>query len=340
MSFKIISSHSHNPWFNLAYEDYIFRNCPLEQRILFLWRNAPSVIIGRFQNPWDECNLTEMEKKGVNLVRRQSGGGTVYQDLENSIFTFISSKENYSKDDNYQILLNCLKSFAIVGERSGRNDILVAGKKVSGNAFKENKDRAFHHGTMLLNTNLDDLNFFISPHKKKLQSKAIASVRSRVDNLSTFHPGINHQLFCDALQEEFLAFYGQSNGNNKAIIFQNVDESELEKNSDVKKYYDKIHHWQWRFGETPKFEIHFENRLSFGQIDVHLNSWKGKITNLKIFSDCLYPDLIENFENSLINKTYNRDGLEESRSELLERCVPEWEEHINNFIDWLTSAIE
>jgi len=155
---KIFHSDSHDPWFNLATEDWIFRDMDPNQRVLFLWRNAETVVIGRFQNPWVECNTSRMEADGIKLARRQSGGGAVFQDLGNTNFTFMTGRQFYNKNDNNQIILNALRAHGIEGEASGRNDLVVTddegARKFSGSAFKETKDRCFHHGTLLLNANL------------------------------------------------------------------------------------------------------------------------------------------------------------------------------------------
>ena len=175
---KVFHSNSTNPWFNLATEDWIFRDMDPQIPILFLWRNAPTVVIGRFQNPWAECDLDKMKQDQVKLTRRQSGGGAVYHDLNNSCFTFMSSKEDYSQKINNQILVNALSKFDIKAIPSGRNDILVGDRKVSGSAFKETKDRKFHHGTMLLKTDLSKLASYLKPKKKKLESKGIIAEAS------------------------------------------------------------------------------------------------------------------------------------------------------------------
>jgi len=153
---KVYESMSNDPFFNLATEDWLLREGDFSHT-LFLWRNAPTIVIGRHQNPYKECLLQKMDEKGITLARRHSGGGAVYQDLGNSIFTFISPQNEFSKEKNSQIIINALATFNIKAEASGRNDILVDGLKVSGSAYKIQPPRALHHGTLLIDTNLDDL---------------------------------------------------------------------------------------------------------------------------------------------------------------------------------------
>ena len=181
---------------------------------MFLWRNQPTIIIGKHQNPWKECHVQKLEQDGVILARRKSGGGCVYQDLGNSVFSFINPISDFSKQDfktlNNEVLINSLSSFGIKAEASGRNDMVVDGKKISGSAYKlklgkSNGEgrRSLHHGTMLLNLDLNALSRYLNPNKKKLESKGVSSVISRVMNLSEVAPHIDHDNFCSALEAAF-----------------------------------------------------------------------------------------------------------------------------------------
>ena len=185
---RLLLSDSHDPWFNLAVEECIFRQMPATQRVLFLWRNADTVVIGRAQNPWKECNTRRMEEDNVRLARRSSGGGAVFHDLGNTCFTFMAGKPEYDKTVSTAIVLEALNSLGITAEASGRNDLIVkteeGDRKVSGSAYRETKDRGFHHGTLLLNADLSRLANYLNPDKKKLQAKGITSVRGRLPNFA------------------------------------------------------------------------------------------------------------------------------------------------------------
>ena len=200
--------------FNLATEEYIFEHVDITNPILFLWRNSPTIIIGKHQNPWKECHVQRLEEDNVVLARRKSGGGCVYQDLGNSVFSFINPIDDFATQDfktlNNEVLLNSLKSFGVDGEASGRNDLTVDGKKVSGSAYKlklGKKDgsgkRSLHHGTMLLDLELGALGKYLNPNKKKLESKGVSSVISRVMNLKEAVPTITHDSFNEALEQAF-----------------------------------------------------------------------------------------------------------------------------------------
>ena len=137
---RLLLSDSHDPLFNLAVEECIFRQMDPNQRVLFLWRNANTVVIGRAQNPWKECNTRRMEEDGVTLARRSSGGGAVFHDLGNSCFTFMAGKPEYDKSISTAIVLDALKRLGVEAFASGRNDLLVATpdgeRKVSGSAYR------------------------------------------------------------------------------------------------------------------------------------------------------------------------------------------------------------
>lgn len=183
---RLLLSDSYDPWFNLAVEECIFRQMPATQRVLFLWRNADTVVIGRAQNPWKECNTRRMEEDHVRLARRSSGGGAVFHDLGNTCFTFMAGKPEYDKTVSTAIVLAALNSLGVTAEASGRNDLVVktdsGDRKVSGSAYRETMDRGFHHGTLLLNADLSRLANYLNPDQKKLQAKGITSVRGRVAN--------------------------------------------------------------------------------------------------------------------------------------------------------------
>lgn len=206
-SLRLLISDSYDPWFNLAVEECIFREMTT-QKILFLWRNAETVVIGQSQNPWKECNTRRMEQDGIRLARRSSGGGAVFHDLGNTCFTFMAGKPGYDKSVSTDIILQALRQLGVTAGASGRNDLVMetadGPRKISGSAYRETQDRGFHHGTLLLNADLERLADYLNPDPKKLQAKGITSVRSRVANLAEFLPGISHEQVCEAIVQAFL----------------------------------------------------------------------------------------------------------------------------------------
>lgn len=300
---KVFITGVDDPWFNLATEDWIFRDMDPEHRVLFLWRNSDTVVIGRYQNPWVECRVDAMKADGVRLARRQSGGGAVFQDLGNTCFTFLSGRADYSKERNSGIIIRALARFGITADASGRNDILVEGRKISGSAYKLTRDRAFHHGTLLINTDLTRLAHYLNPDAKKLVSKGISSVRSRVANLTEFNPDLNHFSLGEAIIEEFFSEYGES------CPVEELNYETLKRIPHLADYYSHMADWDWRFGKTPDFTHHLEHRFDWGRIDLHLDVHRGMVREVKIFSDCLHPDVIEALHGVFPGVRYSKDNL-------------------------------
>lgn len=259
-TFNIYQTTTSDPFFNLAFEEYLLRGHPRDACSLFLWRNKPSVIIGRNQNPWKECHISRLEQEGVELVRRKSGGGAVYQDLGNSIYTFISPDAAERKKQHNHILIDALATFGVKGSSSGRNDIHVDGKKVSGAAFKIEKGNLLHHGTMLLNLDLGALGRLLNPNKAKMQSKGITSVVARVCNLCDIVPGLTHDAWCDALADSFRRFHGISTDTS----VQHVNHEAMHSLPELKQTYEELRDWDWRFGRSPEFTHSFEKHFPFG----------------------------------------------------------------------------
>ncbi|VEA13853.1 lipoate-protein ligase A [Salmonella enterica subsp. enterica] len=140
---RLLISDSYDPWFNLAVEECIFRQMPATQRVLFLWRNADTVVIGRAQNPWKECNTRRMEEDNVRLARRSSGGGAVFHDLGNTCFTFMVGKPEYDKTISTHIVLAALNSLGVMADASGRNDLVVknAGRRSQSLRFSLSRNQ-------------------------------------------------------------------------------------------------------------------------------------------------------------------------------------------------------
>ena len=300
---SVFTAEHHDPWFNLATEDWLFNVMDRSKQVLFLWRNRPSIIIGRFQNPWNECDLAAMERDGVQLARRQSGGGAVYHDLGNTNFTFMSPRAEYDKQRNFGIILQALATLGVTATTSGRNDILVQERKVSGSAFRLNNERAFHHGTLLISADLAKLPGYLTPDKEKLVSKGIQSVSSRVANLSEFNPSITHELLCNAIVESFFGTYGQT----CAIEDLTIDRLSAEK--ELYRTYEKYADWSWRFGFTPEFSHTLKGRFPWGGLTLHLDVREAVVRQATVYSDALAVEFLENLQNMLVGLHYDRKTI-------------------------------
>lgn len=333
---RVFVSETHDPWFNLATEDWIFKELDPEAHVLFLWRNSDTVVIGRFQNPWVECNTSKMYEDGVKLARRQSGGGAVFQDLGNTNFTFLSSKHGFDKAANNKIITSAINHFDLNSYPSGRNDILVddseGPKKISGSAFKEKRDRSFHHGTLLINADLQKLANYLSPHQKKMAAKGITSVRSRVTNLSHLNPEIAHESLTNEVINQFFDFY-----QNDCPV-ETLEHSSLESIPELQQYYQFLKDDKWRFGETPQFSHHLDERFDWGGVDVHLDVHKGVIRDCVIFSDSLHPELIQELMEHFKAASYSVSGIDKVVS-AAQSELPFLKNELSQFREWLKKEI-
>jgi lipoate-protein ligase A len=338
---RVLLANTHDPYFNLATEDWIYKDMALDSKVLYVWRNANTIVIGRGQNAWSECDLTRVKADGVKVARRHSGGGAVFQDLGNTCFTFMSAREKgflpkelYAR--NNQILIGALRRLGIEAEASGRNDLVVHQgneiSKISGSAFKESPDRCFHHGTMLLNVDLTRLGQYLTPHQKKLEAKGIKSVQSRVMNLVDLVPGLDHDAFSAALVAEFFEYYDGS------CPLEVLDHEVLSQIPALSSYYETLRSWDWIYGKTPSFLHRLDHRFSFGMVELHLNTERGHMRDVKLFSDSLYPDFIDEISAQLEGHPYTPEGAKSAcQAHLIKEAA--MSDIIVEFYSWLESQL-
>ena len=205
---RLITTASVNPYHNLALEELLMESNPPECCTLYLWQNRQTVVIGQNQNAWQECRVKELEEDGGHLARRLSGGGAVFHDLGNLNFTFLVPRADYDVARQTQVIEEAAASFGLTVERSGRNDILVEGRKFSGNAFYKKGQNAYHHGTILIDVDMGALGRYLNVQPDKLQSKGVHSVRSRVANLREFSQAITVETMKQRLEAAFEKVYG------------------------------------------------------------------------------------------------------------------------------------
>lgn len=333
---RLLLSDSHDPLFNLAVEECIFRQMDPNQRVLFLWRNANTVVIGRAQNPWKECNTRRMEEDGVTLARRSSGGGAVFHDLGNSCFTFMAGKPGYDKSISTAIVLDALKRLGVSAFASGRNDLLVATqdgeRKVSGSAYRETQDRGFHHGTLLLDADLGRLANYLNPDPKKLAAKGISSVRSRVANLCELLPGIDHNQLSHALCEAFFAHYGEQ------VLPEHISPSQLPDLPGFADTFARQRSWEWNFGHAPAFSHQLDERFGWGGVELHFDVEKGVIGRAQIFSDSLDPAPLDALAERLVGLAYHREAIAALLSQL-RADFPAQQAELDELSRWLLAAL-
>lgn len=297
--FIVYLSESYDPKFNLSIEEWLINCSEPDDLILFLWQNENTIVIGRNQNPYKECDVKKLKEDDVCLIRRLSGGGAVYHDLGNLNFTFIASDKNYNLENNMKIIIDAIAKFGIECYFNGRNDILVQERKFSGNAFISDKDRNCHHGTLLVDVDLEKLSRYLTVSPLKLESKGIDSVLARVINLNELSPKITIESLKTELITSFNEFY---KAESKIVILN-------EKEIDLIKYLEKYNSWEWNYSESPDFSIVLENKFNWGIFEIHLELSDGKIKDCKIFTDAIELENFKSLEKSLINSKLKRNDI-------------------------------
>ncbi len=295
-----------------------------------------TVVIGRAQNPWKECNTRRMEEDHVRLARRSSGGGAVFHDLGNTCFTFMAGKPEYDKTVSTAIVLAALNSLGVTAEASGRNDLVVktdsGDRKVSGSAYRETIDRGFHHGTLLLNADLSRLANYLNPDQKKLQAKGITSVRGRVANLVELLPGITHQHICEAIQEAFFSHYGE---RVDAEVISPDNTPDLPNFAET---FARQSSWESNFGQAPAFSHLLDERFRWGGVELHFDVEKGHITRTQAFTDSLNPAPLEALAARLVGCQYRAEVLQQ-QCEALVGDFPEQEAELKELSAWMAGAV-
>ncbi len=226
---KYIDSKSHDSYFNLALEEYILKNENIEEDIVFLWQNTPTIVVGNNQNTIEEINVPFVKENKIQVVRRLSGGGAVYQDMGNLNFTFIKCLNETSNLDIKKFALpvvEALNKLGVPAQLTGRNDISVEGKKISGNAQRLYRNKLLHHGTLLFDTDLEVMVKVLQVGIDKIESKGIKSIRSRVTNIK---PYFSQQITIEEFRESILKELFQG----KEVNYYYLEEKDLKEINDL-----------------------------------------------------------------------------------------------------------
>jgi len=279
---------------NLALEEHLVRllqddviHAGSLNGILYLWQNQNTVVIGRNQNAWNECQTGLLENEGGQLARRTTGGGAVYHDLGNLNFSLILPRRAFSLDDNFALITHAVHAQGIHAGRSGRNDVLADGRKFSGNAFSLRQDVGLHHGTLLIDSDYGRLARYLTVSASKLQAKGVASVKSRVINLRELKPDLTVSAMAQSMENAFCQRYAV---NNQIMRTTGTDYQDDPQMQDL---YDHFASWSWRYGQSIKFDARIDHRFSWGHLDIGLVIEEGLIRQAAIYSDALDSDFIE-----------------------------------------------
>ncbi|MEH7500851.1 lipoate--protein ligase [Neobacillus drentensis] len=300
-----------DPQINLAIEEYALKNLDINETYLLFYINEPSIIIGKNQNTIEEINTEYVEHNGIKVVRRLSGGGAVYHDLGNLNFSFITKDDGESFHNFRKFtepVVAALKKLGVNAELSGRNDLEVEGRKISGNAQFSTKGRMFSHGTLMLNSEIDNVVSALKVKKDKIESKGIKSVRSRVANISEF---LTEKLEINEFRSLLLKniFEGQDE-----IPEYVLTEEDWEKIYHLSK--ERYQNWEWNYGKSPKFNLQHSHRFPIGSIDVRLEVNKGVIENCKIYGDFFGVGDVSEIENKLTGTRYEKNEIEKALEDI------------------------
>ena len=300
---RILWLDTQDPYFNLAAEEYLLKET--EEDIFMLWQNADSVIVGRYQNTLAEVDMAFIEAQGIKVARRITGGGAVFHDLGNLNFTFIRNiAPNEKKIDFHQYLapiVEALHALGVPAEFSGRNDLTIEGRKISGNAMTFHNNRVLEHGTLLFSTIPDHLAKALKVDPAKFSDKAVQSVRSRVTNISE-HLAVPMSVieFKDHLFQHILRAEGQTSIG--LLSDQEIAVIELQaKNKNAT--------WEWNYGHSPQYSYHQKTRTAGGIIEVMMDVKEGIIQDVRFFGDFFSTRDPQQLAAHLIGQRHHKEVL-------------------------------
>lgn len=297
-----------DPRINLAIEEYALKTMDIDKdSFLLFYINEPSIIIGRNQNTVEEIDTDYVETNGIHVVRRLSGGGAVYHDLGNLNFSFITKDDGESFRNFKKFtepVVQALAEMGVKAELLGRNDILVEGRKISGNAQFSTNGRMFSHGTLMFDTEIERVVKALRVRKDKIESKGIKSIRSRVANISEFlkEPMTIEQFRMEILKSIF--------GGEEKIQYMELTEDDWKKIRELSA--ERYANWDWNYGKSPKFNMQHSHRFPVGGIDVRLQVNKGVIEDVNIFGDFFGVGEVAEIEKRLKGVQYDRQSIGEA----------------------------
>lgn len=285
---RIIMTGETNPHRNLAVEEALLRSVRPGEATLFLWQNKQTVVIGAGQNAWRECDTALLEKEGGTLARRSSGGGAVYHDLGNLNFSFLLPRADYDLARQLGVVMEAVRSLGVGAKASGRNDLTVDGRKFSGNAFRLLKEGALHHGTLLVSADMAMVGRYLNVDPLKLQAKGVASVKSRVVNLSESRP-LTIGETAQAMKGAFRRAYGpcgEVRAEDMALPL-------------LKELLPKYESWAWNYGQSPAGDWHVEKRFPWGGVELFAHVEKGRMRDVRAYTDAMDETLGERLKSTL-----------------------------------------
>lgn len=304
-----IVSKSHKPQYNIALEEYCFKRMLRYDKIFMLWINEPSIIVGKHQNTQEEINARYVRENGIHVVRRISGGGAVYHDLNNLNYTIISNEEKGSEFDFETFsepVIQTLKELGVEARFTGRNDLTIHGRKICGNAQAYLKGRIMHHGCLLFDTDLSVLSKALEA-ENTIESKSVKSVRSAVDNIL---PHLREKITVEEFADKILHYMKRKFPEMEAYVFSEEELTEIEASCK-----EKFSAWEWNYGHSPRYSLTRKKRFKAGKIQVFTTVRNSTIEDIKFYGTFFGNNSdLSSVENILKGTKYTPEGVREALS--------------------------
>ena len=297
----LIVIHSTNPYYYLVVEEYLLTHCT-EGILVMLWQNDNTIVVGRHQNTTEEVNQQYVNEHGIRVVRRTTGGGAVYHDLGNLNYSVIADRTEEADEMKFFTgpVIEVLRSMGTGAEFSGRNDIIIEGKKVSGTAQRIYKNRILHHGCLLFDSDLSAVAKSLNVRREKFHSEAVKSVKSRVGNIKDYvSEEISMEDFQQRLVEKLL-----SNSEYEELI---LTEKELAQVEQMKS--EKYETWEWNYAQPIKCAIHNYKKYEGGMVEVYMNVKEGYIEECLMYGDFMALRPAEEVAKELIGCRYRYEEV-------------------------------
>ena len=295
MKLNVITTDTTNPYENLALEEHLTMNVAEGEVTMYLWQNAHTVVIGKNQNPWRECDVEAIKRDDIRLARRISGGGAVYHDMGNLNFTFAARDGLFDVNKQTEVILLACRLLGINAIKTGRNDLTVDERKFSGHAYFSKCGYNYHHGTIMMDVKGEDMTKYLNVPDSKLKSKGVSSVKSRVTNLREHMPSeeLRNAPTAQLIEEMKRAMI------EAAEKVYGVSATMCEKPEVPQELVDKYTSEEWRLGTKIPFEKEIIHRFDWGEVEVQL-SMKGEyIDDCRVYSDSLETEVFEEIEEML-----------------------------------------